>query len=1252
MRSILLASCLLLSLAPLLPGSPARAGTTVPAGTISEDTRWAVGNSPYVIEGGNLYIEGQDGPDGVTTLTIEAGVIVHMDGNHSIQVGRNDKGALVTEGEVDNDVVFDRLQAERKWGGIQFWRKADGSSVLRHTEVIDGGTGGAGIWLGHGTSGGQTITLDHVVVQLSHQDGIYQDGDAVMTDVFVVDSARHGISINGGAVDILRCDVTLSEGHDIHLSDSGLISGGSVRDCNPLNSIWYENASSVGSIEWSDNVFEDWGIPVSRVDPDVVDDLLTRNTIRPVPSAEVEIARGEVNQDATWQPSLGSPYRLQGRLLVQGRSGADAVTTLTLAPGMDLVMEERDGIQVGRTDRGVLVADAADGERIRFRGGSDVRGFWQGIQLWSRTREGTILRNVEVANAGHNGWSVYAGNTNDATIVMENVEIRESGDECLLVQSQGTMELTDILVDGCNGDGFVLDDGSIELIDSTAREIGGYGVRVGTWDGLTVSGCKLADVYHESQNTDTLYTGNTFSDWGRKTSRVNARSVGSLVTGNTISAVEDAKLEVWGGETIDTDTRWTNAAGPLDFVSGSLDVRGRDGEDKVTTLTLEPGVEIRMHSGDIAVGGSGPPGELEAIGTPGQPILFTSSRNNPGVGSWSGINVPYAGGIALSDVRIAFVDIGVDVYGSVNALERVRVARATTGVRFTSAEVPVGLIVREIACSGCDAAVRVQDTELTIEDSELTGRSWGLLNEAPGFACVDARNNWWGDETGPSGVPPTAGCETQTPSGGGSRVSEGVRFGSWDDAPANDCAGFAQEPEGSADNCPRVCNPSQADADGDGTGDACEPSPVLRVSSDPADGADFPSVGEAIEAVTRPGSRIEVHPGLGTYHEAALLDRAELSELQGLRQDRDGDGTAEPVIIDGGGGNALRVREGYGTLLARNLQLRGQRGVRAWVDTELFDMQFEAIGSEALRFESGNHRVVRADVGAGTPTGIRALEGTEIELERVSMKDLTSVGVDAGGRARLENVLIAGGDGADGVRVGVEGDVEVVFATIYDNTGAGIDNSQGGRATVDSSIVYANGQGDLLNVACVDVSWSDVGDPDCSSDQNRSEDPLLEPDYRLSADSPCLELGPPPESYDGDPTTDLDGNPRVVDHDGLGGVRSDCGAFERPPQSRAPGEVRYLRWLSKTTLTWDAEPDATSYHVYKGFVRDLGYSDFGKCADEEDPNLNDLVFDEFADPPAGWSFFHLITAEGPPDGEGTLGYATGIERSNFQPCVP
>ena len=61
------------------------AQTVGPGGTISTDTTWNLAGSPYVITG-TLFVEGTDGADGVTTLTLEPGVEVRFDGRYHLYV--------------------------------------------------------------------------------------------------------------------------------------------------------------------------------------------------------------------------------------------------------------------------------------------------------------------------------------------------------------------------------------------------------------------------------------------------------------------------------------------------------------------------------------------------------------------------------------------------------------------------------------------------------------------------------------------------------------------------------------------------------------------------------------------------------------------------------------------------------------------------------------------------------------------------------------------------------------------------------------------------------------------------------------------------------------------------------------------------------------------------------------------------------------------------------------------------------------
>ena len=58
----------------------------------------------------------------------------------------------------------------------------------------------------------------------------------------------------------------------------------------------------------------------------------------------------------------------------------------------------------------------------------------------------------------------------------------------------------------------------------------------------------------------------------------------------------DAFCVTLAGGTITTDTTWTLTGSPY-IVTGSITVQGADGADGVTTLTIEPGVEVRFNAG-------------------------------------------------------------------------------------------------------------------------------------------------------------------------------------------------------------------------------------------------------------------------------------------------------------------------------------------------------------------------------------------------------------------------------------------------------------------------------------------------------------------------------------------------------------------------------------------------------------------------------------------------------------------------------
>ena len=124
------------------------------------------------------------------------------------------------------------------------------------------------------------------------------------------------------------------------------------------------------------------------------------------------------------------------------------------------------------------------------------------------------------------------------------------------------------------------------------------------------------------------------------------------------------------------------------------------------------------------------------------------------------------------------------------------------------------------------------------------------------------------------------------------------------------------------------------------------------------------------------------------------------------------------------------------------------------------------------------------------------------------------------------------------------------------------------------------------------------------------------------------------------------------DHDGDGFARLDIGACELENATLVPGDVSGLLWVDKDTLQWNAEPSAGEYHVYRDDLSALGYDRFGSCRDDLDEATGVRTDKELLDaepplPGAGWLF--IVSAEAAAE-EGTLGFGSCAERSDFNPC--
>jgi hypothetical protein len=453
------------------------------------------------------------------------------------------------------------------------------------------------------------------------------------------------------------------------------------------------------------------------------------------------------------------------------------------------------------------------------------------------------------------------------------------------------------------------------------------------------------------------------------------------------------------------------------------------------------------------------------------------------------------------------------------------------------------------------------------------------------------------------------------------------------------------------DNCPEIENASQRDGDQDGTGDACDTNPVFTVSSDQNDSADFLFIRDAVEQAVESGTRIEIYHGAtGAYQESVFIDEDANQKFILIGVD---DPSGNAPTIDGGSLPAIEIRSTRDDfpVVIRNLTLLGGKGIEAHVSTEIEDIDFRDIDVTALDLVAGDHHVsdVRLDDSVLDGLDLGAL--ATMTLTRSRFEGLAGRAMQIDGAALIMNVLAV--RCGEGIVVGSDGVLDLRHSTVAEMDNLGVDNWWMGTVSVTYSIVWGSAGGDLAFVDCQNVNWSDIGTPDCTgSGDNLSVDPqFVAPgaDYHLQAISPCIDHGPDPALFTGVPCSDLDGGPRGRDHDGNGLAQFDVGAYERE-NVLIPGDVENLQWTDKETMVWNVETSADQYHVYQGSLDTLGYDNFGTCADGTDPDLFDTELSVTAIPAPGTGWFWVITAEDLAGSEGTLGFATCTERSNFTPC--
>lgn len=411
----------------------------------------------------------------------------------------------------------------------------------------------------------------------------------------------------------------------------------------------------------------------------------------------------------------------------------------------------------------------------------------------------------------------------------------------------------------------------------------------------------------------------------------------------------------------------------------------------------------------------------------------------------------------------------------------------------------------------------------------------------------------------------------------------------------------------------------------------------------PCDGtalAPFPAIQDGIDAAA-PGETVRVFPG--TYVENLRIDGKVVHLVAA--------GGPGQTVIDGGDLDTTLTLDDAGISSVTGFRITGGRSA--------FGGGIEILGGAGLLGEP--------TISRNVITGNEAIEvapGFDGDGGGICISN--APGAVVIGNLIRDNLAVRLGGGL--ALVGSD-DATVAYNTIVGNLLTGVASGFGPAI----GVVYGDGQAIANNViagnasasastGALDVYYATASIAGNLFDQNLPVDfvstsgalppgnPHADPrfldapagNYHLMLPSPAVEGADPLVTA---PPVDLDGNPRPIDAEGDSMAVADAGCYEHL------GQVSELSVAGTGTVAWtaaDVLPDA--YHVYRSTPAGLRGGDLGSCQDARDPDLDDLAFEEFDDPPQR-QIFTFVVSFSRAGAAASLGLSSaGSDRIPLTPC--
>lgn len=314
-----------------LIGVPVAPGPTPVSGTISLNSTWYAGASPYVLDGDVTVAQG-------AVLTVEAGTQVTSKGG-----GLLVRGGLLARGGPDAMIVFssDKAQPDKPWKGIVFDQTGTQASVLERVRV-SGAAVGVSCLAASPTILASEITENQVGLLVKHA-----TAKPVIEGNQIVLNREDGVSVQDAAAPALAANrIAQNKRYGVALSKvPGLaIRGNEIQDNGSVQG-W--NASHTDAVDFSGNWWgtADGASVLTKVDgavllKDYLDGPLPGGKAAALPAMDSELG-GSLTASA-FLLAAKSPYLLTRSLVIE--KGA----TLTIQAGVVIKYKTGDNSLVLR----------------------------------------------------------------------------------------------------------------------------------------------------------------------------------------------------------------------------------------------------------------------------------------------------------------------------------------------------------------------------------------------------------------------------------------------------------------------------------------------------------------------------------------------------------------------------------------------------------------------------------------------------------------------------------------------------------------------------------------------------------------------------------------------------------------------------------------------------------------------------------------------------------------------------------------